>query len=152
MNIVLAIHNIFRWLIMLFALLTIIKGLGGMNGKKAFTASDKRSAMFLMICCDIQLLLGLILYFARGWWGVLTSGTAMSSDNNRFFSVEHAFGMLIAIILVHVGYSATKKNIPDGSKYKRMFWFTLIAMIVILGTIPWPGAGMHGRPLFPGMS
>ncbi|MGN6566539.1 MAG: hypothetical protein ACTHJ0_01235 [Flavipsychrobacter sp.] len=151
MNIVLAIHNIFRWLILLFALLTLVKGFGGMGGKKAFTAGDKRSAMFLMICCDIQLLLGLILYFVNGWFGVLTGGTAMSSDNNRFFSVEHAFGMIVAIILVHIGYSATKKNIPDASKYKRMFWFTLIAVIVILGTIPWPGAGMHGRPLLPRM-
>lgn len=151
MNIVLAIHNIFRWLILLFALLTLIKGFGGMGGKKAFTAGDKRSAMFLMICCDIQLLLGLVLYFVNGWFGVLTGGTAMSGDNNRFFSVEHAFGMIVAIILVHIGYSATKKNIPDASKYKRMFWFTLIAVIIILGTIPWPGAGMHGRPLLPRM-
>lgn len=151
MNIVLAIHNIFRWLILLFALLTLIKGFGGMGGKKAFTAGDKRSAMFLMICCDIQLLLGLILYFVNGWFGKLTSGNAMGDDNIRFFSVEHAFGMIVAIILVHIGYSATKKNISDASKYKRMFWFTLIAVIVILGTIPWPGAGMHGRPLLPRM-
>lgn len=151
MNIVLAIHNIFRWLILLFALLTLVKGFGGMGGKKAFTAGDKRSAMFLMICCDIQLLLGLILYFVNGWFGLLTSGTATSNDSNRFFSIDHAFGMIIAIVLVHIGYSATKKNIPDASKYKRMFWFTLIAVIVILGTIPWPGMGTHGRPLFPGM-
>lgn len=149
MNTVLAIHNILRWLILLFALLTIVKGLGGMNGKKAFTASDKRSAMFLMICCDIQLLLGLILYFGNRWWNELTSG-AMNKDS-RYFAVEHAFGMLVAIVLIHVGYSATKKNIADGSKFKRMFWFTFIALVIILGTIPWPGTSGHARPLFPGM-
>jgi len=151
MNIILAIHNIFRWLVLLFALLTIMKGLSGMGGKKAFTAGDKRSALFLMISCDIQLLLGLILYFVNGWFGVLTSGGIKSSDANRFFAMEHAFGMIVAIVLVHIGYSATKKNIADASKFKRMFWFTLIAVIIILGTIPWPGMGMHGRPLLPGM-
>lgn len=145
------LHNVMRWLILLFALLAIIKGIGGMNGKKAFAKADKRIALFLMICCDIQLLLGLILYVLAGWWSVLTGGSAMASNYNRFFAVEHAVGMLVAIILVHLGYSATKKNIPDGSKFKRLFWFTLIAMIIILATIPWPGREV-ARPLFPGMS
>ena len=136
---------------MLFALLAIVKGLSGMGGKKAFGKGDKRTALFLMICCDIQLLLGLILYFMNGWWAVLTGGTAMASNYNRFFSVEHSVGMLVAIILVHIGYSATKKQIPDASKFRRLFWFTLIAMVIILATIPWPGREV-ARPLLPGMS
>ena len=150
MQIVLNIHNIMRWLVLLFALLTLIRGINGMKGK-VFTKGDKMPAMFLMICCDIQLLLGLILYFGKGWWGVLTSGAAMASKYNRFFSVEHMVGMIIGIVLIHIGYSATKKSIPDVSKFKRMFWFTLIAIIVILATIPWPGREVVGRPLFPGM-
>lgn len=146
------LHNVMRWLILLFALLAIIKGLGGMSGKKPFGKGDKRIALFLMICCDLQLLLGLVLYYLNGWWSVLIGGTSMASKYNRFFSIEHAFGMLVAIIVVHIGYSATKKNIPDGAKFKRLFWFTLIAMIIILATIPWPGREMVGRPFFPGMS
>jgi len=146
------LHNVMRWLILLFALLAIIKGLSGMNGKKPFGKGDRRIALFLMICCDIQLLLGLVLYYLNGWWSVLTGGTSMASKPNRFFSVEHAFGMILAIILVHIAYSATKKNIPDGSKFRRLFWLTLIAIIIILATIPWPGREMVGRPLFPGMS
>jgi len=145
------LHNVMRWLILLFALLTLIKGAGGMSGKKPFTKGDKRVAMFLMISCDIQLLLGLVLYYLNGWWSVLQGGTAMASNYNRFFAVEHGVGMLVAIILIHIGYSATKKNIPDGSKFKRMFWFTLIALILILATIPWPGREV-ARPLLPGMS
>jgi hypothetical protein len=145
------LHNFLRWLVLLFALLTIIKGLGGMNGKKVFTKQDKRWALFLLISCDIQLLIGLVLYFTKGWWGVLTSGASMANKYNRFFSVEHAFGMIVAIVLVHIGYSATKKNIPDASKYKRMFWYTFVAVLIILATIPWPGRDMIGRPLFPGM-
>ena len=140
-----------RWLILIFALLTLVKGISGMGGKKTFTASDKRMSLFLMICCDIQLLLGLALYFMNGWWGVLTNGFSMANKTNRFYSVEHAFGMLVAIVLVHIGYSATKKNIPDASKFSRMFWFTLVAMVIIIATIPWPWREIVGRPLFPGM-
>jgi len=143
------LHNFLRWLVLLFALLTIIKGLSGMGGTKKFTAGDKRSAMFLMICCDIQLLLGLALYFMGGWWGnLMNTPDAMKNTAIRFYSVEHAFGMLIAIILVHIGYASVKKDIADKSKFKKMFWYTFIALVIIIVMIPWPWREMIGRPWF----
>lgn len=124
-----------------------------MSGKKTFTAGDKKTAMFLMISCDIQLLVGLALYFMNGWFNVLTSGSGfMKMPVQRFFAMEHALGMLIAIVLVHIGYSATKKNTPDVTKFKKMFWFTLVAFIIIMATIPWPSREAIGRPMFPGMT
>ncbi len=147
------LHNLLRWLVLLFALLTIFRTAGGLNGKKTFTAGDRKTVLFLMISCDIQLLLGLALYFMKGWWGVLTSGgNFMSNTAQRFFAMEHAVGMIIAIILVHVGYSAAKKNMADGAKFKRVFWCTLIALLIIFATIPWPFREAIARPLFPGMS
>lgn len=148
-NLVLSLHNIFRWLILLFALLTIIGSVSGMGGKKQFTANNKRVALFLLISCDIQLLLGLFLYFANGWFAQLTSGASVMANNAlRFFTVEHDMAMIIAIILIHIGYSTTKKDIPDQSKFKRLFWFTLIALIIILASIPWPFREAIARPLF----
>jgi len=147
------LHNLLRWLVLLFALITIFRTLGGLSGNKPFTAGHRKTTLFLMICCDIQLLLGLALYFMKDWFKVLTSGGGfMSNPAQRFFAVEHAVGMIIAIILVHVGYSATKKGIADGAKYKRVFWCTLIALIIILATIPWPFREAIARPLFPGMT
>ena len=151
MSFVLFLHNLLRWLILFFALVTIVNSVSGMGGKKPFTGGNKRVAMFLMICCDIQLVLGLALYFMGPWWTVLTSGGAMSNKMNRFFSVEHTFGMLVAIVLIHLGYAATKKNIADKAKFSRLFWFTLVALLIILGTIPWPGREMIGRPWFRAM-
>jgi hypothetical protein len=151
MQFVLSFHSLLRWLILFFALVTLINSVTGMSGKKPFTGGHKRTALFLMICCDIQLLLGLILYFMGPWWGMLKSGTAMSDKVARYFTVEHSVGMIVAIILIHLGYSATKKNIADSSKFKRLFWFILFAIIIILGTIPWPSRDMIGRPLFRGM-
>ena len=111
--------------------------------------------MLLMITADIQLLLGAILYF-MGAWGIKNiqnqgMGAIMKDDVSRFWAIEHMLGMLIGIILIHVGYSEAKKNIPDTAKFKKVFWCTLIALIVILITIPWPFREMIGRPLFPGM-
>jgi hypothetical protein len=141
-SLLLFLHNLVRWLIVLFAILTLINGLSGMSGKKPFTSAHKRQAMFLMICCDIQLLLGLSLYFMNDWYTKLSDKAAMAVKETRFFAIEHSVGMLLAIILVHIGYSSTKKAIADGAKFKRMFWFTLLAAIIIAGVMPW------GRPLF----
>ncbi len=151
MSVILALHNLFRWLILFFALVTLINSITGMTGKKPFTGGTKKVAMFLMISCDIQLLLGLGLYFMGPWWGLLTGGTAMSDKVNRFFTVEHTIGMIVAIVLIHLGYAATKKDIADGVKFKRLFWFTFLALLIILGTIPWPGRELIGRPWFRGM-
>ena len=151
-NGLLHLHNFMRWVVMLFVILTLVKSMSGMGGKKAFTPGDKKVAMFMMISADIQLLLGLALYFMKGWFSVLTGGNLNMSDKyQRFWSIEHMTGMLIAIILIHIGYSAAKKNIPDAAKFKKLFWFTLIALIVILATVPWPFREIIGRPWFPGM-
>lgn len=147
------LHNFMRWVVLLFALLTIIRSMMGMSGNSAFTSGDKKSALFLMISADIQLLLGLALYYMKGWFTVLTSSSdLMANKYNRFFAVEHLAGMLIAIILIHIGYAAAKKNIADRAKHKKLFWFTLIAVLIIMATIPWPFRELVGRPLFPGMN
>ena len=151
------LHSVMRWLIILFAVLALVTGIGGMNGKKTFSKGNKRIALFLMISCDIQLLVGIILYFISpmGLKNIQNVGMANVMKNNvsRFFAIEHTVAMLIAIILIHIGYSAVKKNIPDGAKFKRLFWYTFIALLIILFSIPWPWrAGMAGYPLLPGMS
>ena len=152
---ILHLHNIFRWVILIFAVIVIVQSMSGMGSNKNFTKGHKRNALLLMISMDIQLLLGLFLYFA-GAWGLKNIqnqgfGNVMKDSVSRFWAVEHLLGMLIALILIHIGYSATKKMIPDVAKFKKLFWCTLIALIAILISIPWPFREMIGRPLFPGM-
>jgi uncharacterized membrane protein YphA (DoxX/SURF4 family) len=69
----------------------------------------------------------------------------MKNASLRFFAIEHMVGMLIAIILVHVGYGFSKKDIPDAMKHKRAILFYGLALLIILVFIPWPfrtvGAG-----------
>ena len=145
---ILSLHSILRWWVLLFALLTIVQSAGGMNGSKPFTAGNKRNALLLLIGCDLQILIGLYLYFANGWNKVLVSGgEAMRNTALRFYSMEHVVAMIIAIALVHAGYRNIKKDIPQGTKHKRIFWYTLIALIIIIVSIPWPMREAIGRPL-----
>ena len=149
---ILHLHNFFRWIVLLFMLLTLIRAIRGMGGNTLFTKGDRKTAMFMMISADIQLVLGLVLYVTHGWLNMFKDGAEiMSNPYNRYFAFEHFIGMVVGIILIHIGYAAVKKNTPDKTKFKNLFWFTFIALLIILAMIPWPGRELVGRPLFPGM-
>jgi hypothetical protein len=146
------VHSILRYFILFFALIVVIQSLTGLMGKKKFVKTNRIMALFLLICCDIQLLLGLILYYSKVLsTGILSSGTVMTDPANRFWAVEHSAGMLIAIILVHIGYTFTKRNMDDDRKFKRLFWCTFIALGIFVAMIPWEGKQVVGRPNMPAL-
>jgi hypothetical protein len=146
------LHSIFRYFILLFALIVVIQCIMGIVGKKKFKSINKQSALVLLIFCDLQLLLGVVLYSLKGMTNLFSSGNVMKDPVSRFWAVEHGVGMIIAIVLVHVGYSVTKKLMDDDRKFKKLFRNVFIALIIILFTIPWqwrtPGIG---RPNIPSM-
>ena len=150
-NYILYFHSILRYLILLFALIVVVQSLVGMMGKKKFKSSNKQTALVLLICCDLQLLFGFILYYFRVYGaGLLNGGDVMKDPYKRFWVVEHSVGMTIAIILVHMGYTITKKNMDDDRKFKRIFWFIFVALAIFVATIPWEGKpGGVGRPNIP---
>ena len=150
MQTILVIHNILRWAILLFGLWTLLNAISGLMGKRPYTANDNRSNLFFMICCDIQLLLGLLLYFSNSWFDHLKSGMAntMKDPLQRFFTVEHTTMMILAWILVHVGRTSVKRAATDAAKHKKMLLFFGLALLLILAAIPWPFRADIGRPLF----
>ena len=148
-------HNILRWVILIFLLWSIVRSFSGWRSKTIFRVTDKRVWLFTLIFSHLTLLLGLFQVFF-GRFGIFTTalpkGTNIMKDRfYRFFWIEHPVTMLIAIILVTLGYGMAKKSVPDQLKYKKAFWFFLIALLLILAGIPWPFLNVIGRPLIPGM-
>jgi len=152
MNYTLLIHNILRWAVLLFGVWAVISALTGVFSKRTYTGSDNKTSLFFMISCDIQLLLGLILYFTGMWFDKVKSGmgAVMKDPTERFFAVEHAMMMIIAWLLVHVGRSMVKRAGTDAQKHKRTLIYFGLALILILAMIPWPfrQPGI-ARPFFP---
>ena len=149
------LHNILRWIILILLLISIVKAYTGWQNKKAFVPGDKKIWLFTMISAHITLLLGLY-QVALGRFGIfstsLPEGTRVMKDTFfRFFWVEHPVGMIVAIVLITLGYGMAKKPVSDEVKYKKAFYYFLIALIVILASIPWPFREIVGRPIFPGM-
>jgi hypothetical protein len=144
---VLATHNILRWLVLVVGLIAIVMAFVGWFGKKNWRNTDDKIGLFYTILMDVNLLLGLLLYIFLSpvtKTAFANFGAAMGIANLRFFAVEHIFGMVVAVILAHVGRALSRKATESVKKYRAAaIWYTL-SMLVILAMIPWD------RPLFRG--
>ena len=130
------IHSHLRYLILFFLLITIVKSFSGWFGKKQYLPGDKKMALFTLICAHLQLVLGLVLYFLSP--EVQFANLSSVTREVRFFTMEHSTMMIIAIILITLGYSLAKRGKDDVAKHKRTAIFFLLALIVIFVAIPWP--------------
>jgi hypothetical protein len=144
------LHSILRWIILLLLVASIVKSFSGWQGNKPFSDGDRKLWLFTMISAHTTLLIGLILLFF-GPYGIVTggmpAGTALMKDTfYRFYWIEHPFAMIIAVALITIGRGMAKKNLTDPIKYKRAFWFFLIALLIILISVPWPFRQVVGKP------
>ena len=149
------LHNFLRWIILLLLVLSVIKAYTGWQSKKVFSNGDRKTWLFTLIASHITLLIGLYQWL-WGRYGLLTTtlpeGTSVMKDKFfRFYWVEHPTTMILAIVLVTLGYGQAKKPVADAVKYKKAFWFFFLALVLILAGIPWPFREIIGRPLIPGM-
>lgn len=127
------LHSLLRWILLILLVVLVSKAVIG--GSKRFFEKDRKLALFILIAAHIQLLIGFSLYFMRGYHEVLGE---MGNAAIRFKSLEHPLGMLIAIILITMGYGRIKRGASDAAKFKAVKVFFGIALIIILVSIPWP--------------
>jgi hypothetical protein len=146
--VILAFHNILRWVVIILGILALARAYIGFLGNRTWSDSDRKIGVFFSSGIDLQLLLGLILYFFLSdiTRVVFTDfSAAMSGEVTRFFVLEHAFYMLLAVVFGHLGVILPRRVEKSKSKYARAaIWFTLTFLMLMLG-IPW------NRPLFPGL-
>ncbi len=129
--ILLHVHSVMRWIVLILIIINVINALGGLNGKKVFSARDKRLSLFALIATHLQAVLGLIMYWMSP--KVQFSSDTMSNSMLRFFTMEHTLMMLIAIVLVTIGNRMAKTG-----RVKQVFWYYFISLLIILAAIPWP--------------
>jgi heme O synthase-like polyprenyltransferase len=96
-----------------------------------------------MISAHTQLLVGIILYFVSPY---VQFGN-MNDKEIRFFTMEHSTMMIIAIIFMTLARILSKKAPTDTGKFRKLFIFSLIALLIIFMAIPWPFSPIS-RPWF----
>lgn len=133
-------HSAIRYVVLILLIAVIIQSLLGLINKKPYTSLDNRVGLFLFIATHTQLLLGLILFFVSPF--VQFSGAAMKDPSSRYWLVEHNTAMLIAIVLITLARTTSKKMTDAQAKHRRMFIFNTIALAIILVTIWLSGRGI----------
>lgn len=132
-DILLQIHAIFRWLIVIFLLFSIVNSLKGWIKELPYTKVDNLSAVLLISFTHLQLILGLVLYTISPIIdaGLLDMSASMKNPALRFWTVEHIVAMVAVVILITLGRIFSKK--AEGMvKHKRGFIFYTIAFVIIL--------------------
>jgi uncharacterized membrane protein len=134
-------HSYIRFAVLILLVVVIVTSLSGWLGKKGYTSTDNKLSLWLFIATHIQLLLGLILYIVSP--NVRFGETTMKDAVTRYWTVEHLFVMLIAVVLITMARISSKK-LPDATaKHKRIFIFNLIAFLLILVGIQMSGRGFY---------
>lgn len=128
-------HSGLRWILLISFIISIVV-LYKASKKSTPSNKIKSYVLFTLIISHIQLIIGLILYFISP--KVVFQAASMKNSVLRFYLVEHISLMLIALILVTIGYVKWKKAIEGTTKMKSLFWYYTIALLVILISIPWP--------------
>jgi hypothetical protein len=89
----------------------------------------------------IQLLLGIILFFTKDYFGTIKEiggmSELMANKPLRNLVIEHPLTMIIAVTLLTIGYSKHKKKLTSRPKFKLLAIFYMLALVLVLAKIPW---------------
>jgi hypothetical protein len=145
----LLLHSWLRWAVILLGLVAMIRAIAGASGRRPWLAVDDRTSKLFMHSLDLQMLIGLVLYF---FLSPITKAAlsdfmgAMKESAMRFWAIEHWFGMIIGIALVHAGIARARRATDGPQKHRTLAIFFTLAMVAILASVPWPGTP-NARPL-----
>ena len=133
------IHSYWAYLVLAILIITVANAIYGLLKKKSFSDKDLRLGLFTLIFSHIQLLIGLGWYFSSPYYKALkANGSQVMGDAaSRLLAIEHPVMMILATIIITIGWSKHKKKTEDHKKFKTFIIFYGIGLLLILSKIPW---------------
>ena len=144
------IHGYWRWAVLVLALVVLVRSVLGIFAHRRWSREDDVTMTWFLRALDLQIFLGLVLYFFFSPFWLATYQTfweTMRSPVARFFGIEHETAMLIAAIAAHLGRDRAKLAATDATKHGIVALAMTIFFALLLWAIPWPWR-VVGRPLF----
>ena len=136
-------HSLLRWGILITVTIAGFAALRGYLTKGPVILWQRSMAIWAMVLCHVQLIVGIIVYVMDIGKGVFA---LMPPDRMRYWKFEHVGMMVIAIALVTIGRMTSKRAKTERGKQLRVAVFYLVALAVMLWMIPWPFTTMgEGR-------
>ncbi|MGE0463046.1 MAG: hypothetical protein AB7Q16_16905 [Vicinamibacterales bacterium] len=143
------LHSVLRWVVIVLGVIAVTRALAGRSGGRAWTAADATPGRLYTIALDVQMLIGLLLYFVFSPILSIASadwGQAMGNSAIRYWVVEHLASMVIAIALAHVGTVRVRKAATDAARFTQATIFYGLSLLLVVIASPWPGLP-YGRAL-----
>ncbi len=134
-NIIQHLHSGLAYLVLLLLLVAVIDSALGFFSKKEFTDKDKKIGLFALGVTHLQIVIGFVLYFLSPL-GFASLGD-MKNATLRLTSLEHPLINLIAVVLITIGWVKHKKIENSNSKFKTLFLYYGVGLLLILSRIPW---------------
>ena len=136
------LHSFLPYILLTVLLFTLVRSVIAYFGKHKHTEGHRKNGLILLIIAHTQFLIGGILYFLSPKSTVAFNdiSLAMKNPDTRFYSIEHPLTMTIAIILITMAYSKSKKDISSHQKHKIKSIYFGLALVLILSRLPksWP--------------
>lgn len=134
------IHSYWAYLVVLLLVIAVVNAIIGLTQNKKFSDKDLRISLFTLIVIHIQLLLGFVVYYLSPYYESMREmgmGATMKDAGIRLHTVEHPLMMILAIILITIGFSKHKKQTTDKGKFKTLTIFYGLGLLFVLSRIPW---------------
>ena len=134
------LHSYWAYLVVLLLVIAVINAFIGLTKNKNFSDKDLRISLFTLIVIHIQLILGFVVYYVSPYYESMREigmGATMKDAVIRLYTVEHPLMMILAIILITIGFSKHKKQTTDKGKFKTLAIFYGLGLLFVLSRIPW---------------
>lgn len=126
------LHLTLSFFVLFLLLAVILVSFLRRSGITPYAGAFKKVVLAGLISAHLQLVFGLYLWFSDRWWPI-----QMGDPTLRFRSLEHPLTMLIAIVLITIGYSKAKRAQTEEKAYKALFGFWLAGLLLILLRLPY---------------
>ncbi|HYU20832.1 MAG TPA: hypothetical protein VEQ11_19265 [Chloroflexota bacterium] len=125
METVVVLHSFWRWAVLLAAVVGLVGSFGGWLGVLPPLAAARRAAAVYTIALDIQVLLGLVLWVGKGWYGV-----------PGFYRLEHPTIMLLALVVAHAGQIVARRAAQPTAAARSVAFGTAVSLVLVVIGIP----------------
>ncbi|PJZ47814.1 hypothetical protein [Leptospira saintgironsiae] len=141
-------HSFTRWIVLFLLLFTLVRCIRGIIFKKNFEKWDNLGRILMIAFSHFQLVLGFFLYFkspiVQAFF--LDPVGAFQVSDIRFFAIIHISIMIISVVFLTVGSAVSKRKKEDSEKFKSLFVWILISILLMFIAIPWPFSPFANRP------
>jgi hypothetical protein len=146
---VLMIHSWLRWAALLLGATATVNAFRHRDDAGERPRGQRWDWLF-MLALDLQVLLGLLLYFGLSPFtreAMSNIAVAVGDPALRFWAFTHVAAMVVALVAVRAGRVFALGDATSRARRNGRYICFGIAVLAMAAGVPWPGLS-NGRPLF----